>query len=595
MSNITVATFTIPNSHGYSGTVTLRLWFTGCIGTSFKDSLNNIIMCGVGSNGFYVEPTVTVNGSGTLTIPQLTLPSTDNSSNIAVRAHAQFYVNGAAAAFLFQNWIITSTLGASITYAALYDYNVIATTSISSGTADFLAAVSALISTALGTLNDAAVGIKGRTALSVNPLVATNPVAIGTESRGQLVNVREFVTAGLGTLASPWTGWDTAITWAAKTTYYFPAGYYGYATSPNWALADIQLIGDGPQKTFFKFTGSGIAMKLDVPSGGGVYGPILRDFTITGNASCTTGLYLRAIHHVSIRNVEVRNLTGACLETHWSVLGVCDNFRVSVNEGAFTTTPTNGMLFDKRGAGEQTTAWSIINPVIEHVSGDGIVGQECSTMTFFGGTSEGNGGMGILFQNNSADNTVISMDCEANTGEDYFDNGISNAFLNCLGAKATTGTGKFRTGISNGTLVNGGRFNSIQIDAGTHEAVFHNVKFNFEGSGTIVNNGINSDLEAIRNVGAAQWATRPNSFLAFDEAGTPRIACHVVANSVALSGGTKTVNLAGDAQFSSSGSYQVVATDITAANAVKVATVSGSQFILTGTGADVIYYIAIGN
>jgi hypothetical protein len=65
--------------------------------------------------------------------------------------------------------------------------------------------------------------------------------------------------------------------------------------------------------------------------------------------------------------------------------------------------------------------------------------------------------------------------------------------------------------------------------------------------------------------------------------------------SSTLSGGSVTVTLTGNAVFSGSNSYVVTATDTTAANAVKVAITSGSQFTLTGTGTDVIFWTAIGN
>lgn len=122
MADITITSFNIANSNGYTGSVKLRVWYTGCAGTSFIDSLTNVVMCGTGGTGsFYKEVTVTVAG-GTLTIPAFVLPSTDDSNNINVLASARFYVNGAAREMLFQNYIITNTLGASISFAQLVAY-----------------------------------------------------------------------------------------------------------------------------------------------------------------------------------------------------------------------------------------------------------------------------------------------------------------------------------------------------------------------------------------------------------------------------------------------------------------------------------------
>lgn len=70
---------------------------------------------------------------------------------------------------------------------------------------------------------------------------------------------------------------------------------------------------------------------------------------------------------------------------------------------------------------------------------------------------------------------------------------------------------------------------------------------------------------------------------------------HVVTGAETLSGGTATVTLVGEAAFTDATSYICVANDITAANPVKVARISGTQFTLTGTGTDVITYMCYGS
>lgn len=125
-TQITTSSFQVPNVHGYPGTTaSVRFFYTGCTGSNFLDSDNNVIMCGVvGSNvGFYKEVTVTIS-SGTITIPAFTLPSTDNASKPTVRVTAIFYdKNGVKRDALFTNWVIPSTLGSSISFAQLLTYN----------------------------------------------------------------------------------------------------------------------------------------------------------------------------------------------------------------------------------------------------------------------------------------------------------------------------------------------------------------------------------------------------------------------------------------------------------------------------------------
>lgn len=159
MSNITIGALTLANSHGYTGSIKLRIWYTGCAGPNFQDSLNNIVMCGNGSSSFYLEVSVSLAGT-TLSIPSYVLPSTDNSSQLTVLAHARFYVNNVPREDLFSNWIITATLGASIAYDQLFDFNIIARTAPGSGQAQFLAAVTSLI---LSLISDSSQGVRTET------------------------------------------------------------------------------------------------------------------------------------------------------------------------------------------------------------------------------------------------------------------------------------------------------------------------------------------------------------------------------------------------------------------------------------------------
>lgn len=80
----------------------------------------------------------------------------------------------------------------------------------------------------------------------------------------------------------------------------------------------------------------------------------------------------------------------------------------------------------------------------------------------------------------------------------------------------------------------------------------------------------------------------------YNHTATQQTGAHVVVDSCTL-GTNCSVTLTGAAVFTSSSSYQCTATDQTGANAVKFAPSSGSVFVLTGTGVDVLGYICIGN
>src|ERR1035437_2427923 len=88
------------------------------------------------------------------------------------------------------------------------------------------------------------------------------------------VNVATKATGGSGSSISPWTGWNTAITWAQGTTYYFQAGYFGITSAAAagvlataWStLNNIRLVGDDDTQTFLVYSGGAITNAWDLSS-----------------------------------------------------------------------------------------------------------------------------------------------------------------------------------------------------------------------------------------------------------------------------------------------------------------------------------------
>lgn len=277
------------------------------------------------------------------------------------------------------------------------------------------------------------------------------------------INVSHFATGGAGTLASPWTGWDTAITWAAESAYFFPPhadgskAYYAFATCPNWgALKGIQLRGSG-STSVLKHTGTGNAVSfIGTSVAVGTFKIVFEDLEILGNAATTRGLYLEAIHHAKIRNITVREVTTAAFEFHFTILSTYDNLTYSHNSDAAFIPPVNGIVTNIRNAGETVQACTFINPIIEGTTEDGIVLSNAWQNQFIGGSSEGNGGTGVTINSTSKTNTFFGMDFEANIGNDITDNGEQSLFIKVLSA----GTANF-TASSKFPKIDGGLFNSI--------------------------------------------------------------------------------------------------------------------------------------
>lgn len=80
----------------------------------------------------------------------------------------------------------------------------------------------------------------------------------------------------------------------------------------------------------------------------------------------------------------------------------------------------------------------------------------------------------------------------------------------------------------------------------------------------------------------------------YNKSGTQQTNAHIVQDSCTL-GTDCAVTLTGASVFTNSTSYTVVCQDDTAIAACNVVQASGSAFTITGTGTDVIRYIAIGN
>jgi hypothetical protein len=177
------------------------------------------------------------------------------------------------------------------------------------------------------------------------------------------VDVTSYATGGTGTSADPWTGWDTAITWAARTSYVFGDGYYAYATSPNFAFTWLEL--RTTKATVLQHTGTGYALLLDGGAAGdGVYFLSIKGGgKLESNASATGGMYVRAVHHWDF-DISFRNIPGRCIETHWSVHCRANITKPGALAEGQTVASSVGAYFDRRGVGETTTAWHINNPRI---------------------------------------------------------------------------------------------------------------------------------------------------------------------------------------------------------------------------------------
>lgn len=304
------------------------------------------------------------------------------------------------------------------------------------------------------------------------------------------VRVNDFVTGGDGTSGNPWTGWDTAITWAPRTTYYFNDGHYAYATSPNFALDHLKLAAS--HATVIHHTGSGYAMKFDAGATSGDAVGIDVCIRLEGNASSTGGVLQRGCTRSKF-DMSFRNMPGTCFQEDTGVLNLYYLEHTAYVYGE-SIQPDRLITVSRRAAGQESSA-NIYYLRAENCTNPGINLSFSLNSTFIGWTSEANGG-GIYIETTSAYNTFIGLDFESNSGLDIECRGNSNTFINCL----STGTVQIQ-GINNSLI--GGTYNTIR--AWGNKNNFGPLLYSNNGGTFDVSGGTNYTKRGCYNATAATW------------------------------------------------------------------------------------------
>ena len=243
------------------------------------------------------------------------------------------------------------------------------------------------------------------------------------------VDISGKATSGLGTVASPWMGWDTAITWIPGIQYAFPGGYYSYATPPvGWAQSNMQLI--GTPNTILKYTGTTKATNFDgsvTPITEVIFGPFIID---AGGG--THGFFTNSVNRSQFNNVRVRNCTQYGFQNLFSVLNRFDNPQCNEPIGGSLARPNVHFELNTTGGSNYSSANTIINPMMEYnTKGTGInlIGGTVHTTTI-GGSCESVGvgvNIGSPTDSLSSKNKFIGIDIEANLA-DIVVQGFGNSF-----------------------------------------------------------------------------------------------------------------------------------------------------------------------
>lgn len=194
MSVLTISSFQPQITWHHRGdTATLRYQYS----SDFVDSLGQVVL-----RGLYKDIPCTIAG-GVISVPSHTIITTNDAlRNRLATLSARFYDERMAPRdWLFQQFQIPEMLTPTCTMGDLFIYNLIQ--DLVNPPDWYLSAIDVqnLINIAIGTLNFASDVIYGRTRLSVAPVSAIDPIAVG-DNDPRVGLLPDILATGTGTLAA---------------------------------------------------------------------------------------------------------------------------------------------------------------------------------------------------------------------------------------------------------------------------------------------------------------------------------------------------------------------------------------------------------
>jgi len=244
-------------------------------------------------------------------------------------------------------------------------------------------------------------------------------------------------------------------------------GTYRYSTSPNWAIQNLVVKALG--KVTFRNIGTGDCLIFDDATGTTFNINFCWDnpLFVEGADATGDGVFWQSCHHSKL-GVNIR---GCGEQVFHGKFAVTNEFNIvsSVNQGSFfSATAPKGILLTERSAGEEFSANTFYNPIIEGMIGVGIQLDKALNNNFYGGTSEGNAGANVECLSSTRNNTFTKIDLEVSgSSEGFIDRGRFNNWIevfNDANSTITSTAKKSRVvgGIHN-AIINAGE--STMLDA----------------------------------------------------------------------------------------------------------------------------------
>jgi hypothetical protein len=285
---------------------------------------------------------------------------------------------------------------------------------------------------------------------------------------------------------------------------YIPEGVFNYSALSGLSNNNVKVYGDGSTKTTLNYTGSSKAINID-GNGAFIRNIHISGISIKGNANTTSLLYLRDVARSNFKDInvyEANNSTGVGFDFLGIQLNHFEDLYCSQDRQTMLFPPYIGLQLRVSSMLLNSTNNTFVSCYTEGgvAAGDMKIGMrlyEATQNTFIGGASESVQTYGLTIGAISSMNTFIGTGFESiSSTADIADGGISNSFINCYSSKSVLLQGTR-------TLLQGGFFERIQIDAGSVRNKIDSLTINHwasgsgglfdSGTGTISKNVYDSD------------------------------------------------------------------------------------------------------
>ncbi len=303
-----------------------------------------------------------------------------------------------------------------------------------------------------------------KTAGTATMISYTNP-ASGAVQRtvaaklNDMLSVKDFGAVGDGT-TDDYAAFTAAIAVSSlEQCIYVPDGTYALATA---LFSDHPICFTGDQWRL-KYTGLSTAYVWKLQGGAALphdtfmEGSFIQGAIFDGQGNTIDGLLLQAVVSAQMNYLRATNVTGHGFACNWCQQVTFEHIQVSQDFEPFTTTPAGGVLI-----GSISVANQFIQINIDHVSGNGIDILYGFNNIFTGGTSEGNGALGVYCNGLASpfaqciNNTFTNLDTEANGTGDYVFEGLGAFFNTITSANSFSSPGVWFKGAAQMNTIVGG-------------------------------------------------------------------------------------------------------------------------------------------